>query len=84
MPLLTTDYIQVLADQTWALIPVNLPDWDDASYMWVVVGYFQGDKPQRVIGECWDEDKPHLAIDDALNTIKESPYDYKYEYKPER
>jgi hypothetical protein len=77
----SNDYLRILAAQGWALIPVSVSHGDDASMMWVVVGYFMGNMPERVIGECWDEDNPHLAIDDALNTIKGNSYAYKYEYK---
>ncbi len=80
-PINTTDYMKILAAHSWALIPVDINHGDDASMMWVVVGYFMGNKPARVIGECWDEDKPHLAIDDALETIKDGAYAYKYEFK---
>lgn len=78
---MTTDYMTILAAHAWALIPVSISHGDDASMMWVVVGFFMGDKPERVIGECWDEDQPHLAIEDALETIKDGSYAYKYEYK---
>ena len=75
------DYTKLLAAHSWALIPVNISHGDDASMMWVVVGFFMGNKPQRVIGECWDEDNPHLAIEDALKTIENDAYAYKYEYE---
>ncbi|HIF9337727.1 hypothetical protein [Photobacterium damselae] len=78
---MSVDYMNILAAHGWALIPLNCWHGDDASIMWVVVGYFMGEKPERVIGECWDEDRPHLAIDDALKTIESGAYSYKYEYK---
>lgn len=69
-----------LANNCWSLICRDLSNGEDSSVGWCVVGYFMAKPYERVIGECFDEDKPERAIKDALDTVKNDSYAYLYSY----
>jgi hypothetical protein len=73
------DLFEVLSNCCWSLICVGC---DDESYMWVVVGDYMAKPHKRVLGFTYEEDKPELAIVDALKTTKDDHYNYLCEYHP--
>ena len=74
------DYLGILSSNGWSLICEEVRHDDDSSIMWIVVSYHMRKPYKTVVGECWEEDKPWLAMDDAINTIKYDPHIYKYQY----
>ena len=75
------DYLDVLEGNCWSLICESYSNGDDASMEWLVIGYYMAHPFERVLGHASEEQGPKAAINIALETTKDSQYDYIFPYE---
>jgi len=68
--------IKAVQDNAWDVVTIAM----DEGYGWLVVGNYMDHPQKRVLGESYKEDGWCDAVENAIETTKESVYDYLYDF----